>query len=73
MSTCFHCGTEITDIKDRRMLGLDIPYVNLFFHRECFALNVAEDSNAYIRKNEEKVYNYLKKYTKKGKNQKSWQ
>lgn len=33
MKTCFFCETEV--ISDYKMLALDKPYTNLFFHKDC--------------------------------------
>jgi len=62
---CFHCGKEIEDRP--MMVGLDTPYINLYFHKpDCWAI-VDTDLNAYLAQNLEKIYNYLEKDGKKGK------
>jgi len=33
---CFHCDKEIFPDEMKFMLGIDIPYINLFFHRSCY-------------------------------------
>ena len=33
---CFFCSKEIDDSSEKFMLGLDKPYVNLWFHRDCW-------------------------------------
>ena len=39
------------------MIGLDVPYVNLFFHKECYLQNVS-DINAYLSQKIKECYNY---------------
>ena len=57
---CFYCnkptlgGSKTTD---RYMLGIDIPYVNLWFHKLCFE-NIKMDILAYLTENVTLVYNY---------------
>jgi hypothetical protein len=65
---CFDCKKEIETEQDKIMLGLDIPYVNLWFHRNCYKLNVEADMNVYLGKNMLLVYNYRENEDKKGKN-----
>jgi len=60
---CFHCDKEITSNQKKFMFGLDKPYVNIFFHRECF--DSIKDLTAYFTENAEKVYNYSCKIVKK--------
>ncbi|HAQ03056.1 TPA: hypothetical protein DCQ22_04150 [Candidatus Nomurabacteria bacterium] len=54
---CFHCNEEIEDSQERTMLGLDVPYVNLFFHKNCFNLYVKSDINLYLAQKSEIEYN----------------
>ena len=35
---CFDCNKAIEDVNDYKMVGIDVPYVNLFFHKSCFML-----------------------------------
>jgi len=32
---CFECEKEIEPLQEYRIVALDKPYTNLFFHREC--------------------------------------
>jgi len=54
---CFHCSSYITNL-DYKMYALDIPYVNLFFHKDCF-LKLGGYGNIvlYVTENRKKVYN----------------
>jgi len=66
---CFDCNKPIDDINDYKMVGIDIPYVNIFFHKSCFILiggygNIRE----YATQRSELVYNYLNNINKTRKN-----
>lgn len=55
---CFHCGNDINPA-DYKMYALDKPYVNLFFHKECFSLVGGYDGiEVYLTQKVEMVYNY---------------
>jgi len=74
---CFKCGKEITEEwkndklvnSDGIMIGLDKPYVNIWFHREC-EKNV--DLNQFLSDNVDKIadlcYNKGEKRAKENKN-----
>jgi len=66
---CFHCNKPIEDSDKVQMVGLDVPYLNLFFHKACMDLSKT-DINSYLAQNVEKVYNYMKNEEEKGKNRK---
>lgn len=54
---CFKCDLDI-DIHDYKMYALDVPYVNLFFHKSCFLeIGGYENIVTYVTENREKVYN----------------
>jgi len=36
--TCFHCNKRIEDPLDYNMMPVERPYLNLFFHKNCFKL-----------------------------------
>ena len=52
---CFYCNKLI--VGEYYLLGLDIPYVNLWFHKECFKL-VLPKLLLYLTENAERCYNY---------------
>jgi two-component SAPR family response regulator len=56
MRICFVCEKEITTEQKKYLLGLDIPYVSLLFHRDCYTS--IEDINVYLQKHKEKVFEY---------------
>lgn len=65
---CFFCNNVINPEDTKRMVPLEKPYVNLFFHLDCFRL--VPDLVVYLTKNLERVYNYKenrKESEKKGK------
>lgn len=67
-SICFHCEKRIEKIEDDKMYGLDIPYINLYFHKHCF-IEVGGYGNisVYLSENQKKVYNYLHKVSERNK------
>lgn len=36
--TCFHCSKLIEDPLDYNMMPVEKPYINLFFHKNCFKI-----------------------------------
>lgn len=67
LKTCFYCDEDITTEQSKFMLGIERPYVNLWFHRACYAL-VRGDLEAYLILNLKKVYNYREESGKTSKN-----
>jgi len=66
---CFDCGKPIDDINDYKMVGMDVPYVNLFFHKACFILlGGYGNMHEYCTQRAELVYNYLNNINKTRKN-----
>jgi hypothetical protein len=62
---CFHCGKEIGDLDKYQMIGLDKPYINIYFHKpDCWISVGWEDLNAYLALNLQKIYNYRENDTK---------
>jgi len=58
---CFDCKKDIED-SNYMMVGLDIPYVNIYFHKICY-LKI-KDINVYFTKNVNFVYNYSRQMEK---------
>jgi hypothetical protein len=52
---CFHCAKEILETDKKHMIGLDVPYINIFFHTSCYNLNVSSNINEYLSNNRQKV------------------
>ena len=66
---CFECTKAIEDVNDYKMVGIDVPYVNLFFHKSCFILiggygNISE----YCTLNAQRCYNYAINMSERKKN-----
>lgn len=57
---CFACEKEIENPEDVFMLGLDRPYVNLWFHRVC--LDKIDDLLDYLASNINKIEKELPIY-----------
>lgn len=60
--TCFHCEKDITDINDHIMYAIDNPYVNLFFHKNCWnMIGGYENILLYVTANIQKIYLTIKR------------
>ena len=66
--TCFACEKEILETDKKQMVGLDVPYTNLWFHKDCY-LHIS-DLNLYLPENIKKVYNWVNNENKSNKNKK---
>jgi predicted nucleic acid-binding protein len=55
MKKCFYCKEEILE-GEGRILPLDVPYVNLWVHRNTCA--DAADKE-YLQKNIERIYEFI--------------
>lgn len=60
---CFHCEKEIELVDKKRMVPIEVPYRNLWFHRDCYNL-IKEKEELYLTQNAEKCYNYSEKQLK---------
>ena len=38
MNNCFYCDLIISEADNKFMYGLDRPYINLWFHKDCFKI-----------------------------------
>jgi hypothetical protein len=64
---CFYCKKEIEEKDLKFMLAIEVPYCNLWFHRECYTVNVKPQEVLYLAQNSEMIYTYT---YKDGKNKK---
>lgn len=58
---CFMCEKDLKEFGGVFMLGLDRPYVNLWFHRACFdsvESNLLEYLNTKIEEIRKEIPNY---------------
>ena len=59
---CFYCSKSIVIADNYFMFPLEVPYGNLFFHKECFSIaNVNGNIVQYLNQNPQMLYNYLKR------------
>ena len=65
---CFDCKKEIETGEDKLMLGLDKPYINLWFHKHCYKLNVEPDIDVYMGKYALDMVQLKENENKQGKN-----
>ncbi len=56
MDECFYCNKKIGESK-YFLLGLDIPYINLYFHLSCY--QEIDDIETYLKLNAERIYRLL--------------
>jgi hypothetical protein len=56
---CLHCDNEILETDSKQMVGLDVPYLNIWFHRGCYNLFVKSEINEYLRNNVQKIENMV--------------
>ena len=52
---CFKCNLRIPDYK-YQMIPLERPYMNLFFHIDCYR-NI-ENMDDYLKENSERIFDY---------------
>lgn len=64
---CFYCDKEILSTDEKRIVPLDKPYINLWFHRAC--LDSIENVDVLLTQNPQKIYNYKEKRDLSTKNQ----
>ena len=54
MKICFYCDKEINPDQEKYFVGLDIPYINLIFHRICY--KSIPDLPIYIEERKDDIY-----------------
>lgn len=59
---CIICSQEVSH-GEKRMFGLDIPYVNVYFHRDCISNDF--EINKFLHENSVLVYNYIRNNNEK--------
>jgi hypothetical protein len=65
---CFNCDKELTEEDKKQMVGLDKPYLNLWFCKPfCWSEANTPDLNTYLSLKIEKVYNLYEQGIKKKK------
>lgn len=64
MKICFKCEKNISEGEPIFMYAIDIPYVNLWFHRRCFK-EIENTTEEYLLSNYEKLNTFLLELRKK--------
>jgi hypothetical protein len=64
---CFQCGLEIDAKLGEKymMVPIEIPYTNLFFHKETCYRDMKVREKEYLMENSERIYEYANKPSKK--------
>lgn len=57
---CFVCKKKLNSFEGVFMLGLDRPYVNLWFHKVCF--NEIDNLLSYLKSKTEEISKEIPKY-----------
>jgi Fe-S cluster assembly iron-binding protein IscA len=56
---CFFCDLEVKKDDLKRMVALERPYINLWFHRACYSL-IKDNELGYLTANIKKIFKYEK-------------
>jgi hypothetical protein len=56
---CFSCDKEISPDNEKYFLGLDKPYINISFHRNCYK-EIQGDINDFLLENLDKISELLR-------------
>ena len=60
MSKCFYCNKEIEN-ENPSIIGVDIPYINLPFHKKCFDKIKGNGEEKYLQENKKRIFELAKK------------
>ncbi len=60
MKICFYCEKIIKEKEPIFMYAIDIPYVNLWFHKECYDI-IENTTGDYILSNYDKLNEFMAK------------
>lgn len=64
MKICFKCEKNIKEEDPIFMYAIDIPYVNLWFHKECFK-EIEYTTEEYLLSNYDKLNEFVLELHKK--------
>jgi len=64
MKICFKCEKVIKEEEPIFMYAIDIPYVNLWFHKECFK-EIEDTTEEYLLSNYDKLNEFVLELHKK--------
>lgn len=62
---CFFCQAPIEEDDKKFYLGIEKPYVNVLFHRECFKSMSIDDLLTFLKSNYKRLLNYRTTYERK--------
>lgn len=65
MRICFFCEKIIDSEQKKRMIPVERPYINLWFHLDC--LSEINNMKDYLNDNIDKLNEFLKKQSKMNK------
>jgi hypothetical protein len=64
MKICFKCERAIKEKDPMFMYAIDIPYVNLWFHKKCFE-EIENTTEEYLLSNYDKLNDFILELHKK--------
>jgi hypothetical protein len=56
---CFYCNEPMGE-EHPSIIGIDVPYINLPFHRDCFKKVYVYGDQKYLHENKEKIFKWAK-------------
>ncbi len=54
---CFYCSKEIQIEDKKRMVPVEIPYINLWFHKDCYDV-IKSTEVIYLSQNVQMILDY---------------
>ena len=63
MKICFYCNEEILPEQSRFLLGIEIPYANVWLHREHYKL-IEPILREYLTENYDRLLKVIERKTK---------
>ena len=61
---CLMCDKEILVDDKKQMIGIDIPYINVWFHKDCYG--TINGLSSFLQNNTDKIYNMIWKERENG-------
>lgn len=59
MKICFYCEKPIKEKDPMFMYAVDMPYMNLWFHKKCYDI-IEDTTGEYILSNYDKLNEFIK-------------
>lgn len=57
---CFYCGEPLGGNEIPAIIGVDIPYINLPFHKDCHKKVYLYGDQKYLQENKKKIFKWAK-------------